>query len=451
VQKQKVLNMGIVVIKQKGLEGKLMSKRNLTALCIVIVAIVAVAYYYYYTTTLVKPITLGVIAAAEERPHLDRVAKIFKEKTGIEVKVTTVAWDQVHDKIVSAAAAGSTEYDVIYIDTIWPAEFAKAGIIIPLEDYIERDFPNYRDELIGPCLAQMEFGGHVWGFPRWNEAKFLFYNYKMLEEAGFDHPPRTWTELINMSKVLMEKGICKYGIAFGWKQTEGLICDTTVFIYGFGGQWNDEKGNWVFNKDGAKEAIQFMYDLIYKYKIADPASIDFTDRTVCDVFVRGDTAFMIQWTYGWRVVQDPTLSKVVDQVKVTLIPGVEGRSISSSCTGGGGWAIMKNSLHKDEAWELLKLLVSSEEQEWALRNLANMPTWKHFYEDPKILEDYPIFASYYPQYQYAHWRPIVEKYTEWSYLTQVAIHKILTGEKDVETALDEVAAELNEKGIKAIP
>ena len=47
-----------------------------------------------------------------------------------------VAYDALHDKIVTDQVGGSGQYDIVLMDAIWPAEFAKAGIVtdITVED-----------------------------------------------------------------------------------------------------------------------------------------------------------------------------------------------------------------------------------------------------------------------------------------------------------------------------
>ena len=66
---------------------------------------------------------------------------------------------------------------------------------------------------------------------------------------------QTWDELKAMSQEMIEKGICKYGIAWGASQAEGLICDLTTMIYSFGGTWQNEDGTFNINNEGSKDAF----------------------------------------------------------------------------------------------------------------------------------------------------------------------------------------------------
>ena len=44
-----------------------------------------------------------------------------------------------------------------------------------------------------------------------------------------------------------------------------------------GAQILDDNGKAVFNTQGGTEALQWMVDMLYKYKAADPASLEYTE------------------------------------------------------------------------------------------------------------------------------------------------------------------------------
>ena len=109
-----------------------------------------------------------------------------------------------------------------------------------------------------------------------------------------EEPPKTWDELKEMSRDMMDKGICKVWYCVGASQAEGLICDLTTMIYSFGGTWQKEDGSFDINSESANNAVQFMYDSIQD-GWADPASITYTDRDCLDPFMAGDAAFVMNW------------------------------------------------------------------------------------------------------------------------------------------------------------
>ena len=60
------------------------------------------------------------------------MTQAFTESTGIQVNPTFVAYEELAPKILTSAASGG--YDVILGDCIWPAQFAKAGLVLNVTD-----------------------------------------------------------------------------------------------------------------------------------------------------------------------------------------------------------------------------------------------------------------------------------------------------------------------------
>ena len=131
-----------------------------------------------------------------------------------------------------------------------------------------------------PGLVDLFTGadGKLYGIVWNNDTRFFFYNADMLKRAGIAQPPRTWDELVSQSKTLMSKGIAKFGLAGFWKAEWALMNDFHFFIYTYGGQIVDRKGNLLFNKDpNTLAAMQEMVKLL-KEGVMDPASSPMTRK-----------------------------------------------------------------------------------------------------------------------------------------------------------------------------
>jgi multiple sugar transport system substrate-binding protein len=385
---------------------------------------------------------LTILLPVDWRPVVDSIAPDWEKETGVKLEIVSLAYDEVHDKIVSSAKGGS-DIDIIYVDTVWPAEFAKAGFLSPVDNYVTDEMRKGIDK---PLFDQLVWDGKLWAFPFNNQSKWLFYNKEILQKGGYTNPPKTLDEMESISRSLMEKGLVKYGTAWGWSQSEGLICDVTSLLNGFGGSWQDDKGNWAFNDTNGKEMLKWMVDSIGPKGWADPASTSMNDRTVLNPFLVGDTAFVFNWAFAWGLIQDPKESKVMDKVGITIIPASEKSGlVSSSVTGGGGWGILKTSKNPDLAAKLLQKLMTRDVQLKALELQQNMPVWTEMYSDSEILKKYPYFKDMGAQFQYAHFRPVLPWYSEWSLQSQVEIQAALTSSKAPEKAIEDLGQWSNAK------
>src|SRR6059058_5833145 len=89
----------------------------------------------------------------------------------ITVDPTFVAYEALHDKIVSAAPAGT--YDVVLIDVIWPAEFGSKKIVTD----VTSQFPaSWKSDMLGGALSTAQYQDKFYGVPWILDTKYFFYN-----------------------------------------------------------------------------------------------------------------------------------------------------------------------------------------------------------------------------------------------------------------------------------
>jgi len=142
------------------------------------------------------PVTLNALfmkQAAYSEENVTEMAKAFEAaNTNVKVNLEFVAYDALHDKIVTDQAGGAGTYDTVLLDAIWPAEFAKAKLVRDITDKIPAE---YKNDVFASALAGGEYQGKFYAVPGINDTKFLFYNKTMLAGAGFT-ARRDWDELL---------------------------------------------------------------------------------------------------------------------------------------------------------------------------------------------------------------------------------------------------------------
>lgn len=388
---------------------------------------------------------ITLIGSSDSRPWFEYVGKQYHDATGGSLQLITQAYDQTHNKIVTAIAGGSS-VDVVTVDTIWGAEFADAGFLTPIDQRLTKEITA---SLVPHALDPWSYKGHQWAVPVSYYFKFYYYNTEILQKGGISAPPKTYEDLVDVSKQLIDKKLVKYGQSWGWTQAEGLICDWQQLMLAFGGNWWDKSGQWSFNQGGAVQALDYMVSNL-KSKVFDPASSTLTDRTTMNVFARGDTAFMTNWGFAWSAVNDTKQSKVAGKVKLTINPGTKvAKVVSTSCGGGGGFGITPNSKAKDDAWTVVGLITSITKPENDLPKLKMIgapPVHEAMWHDPKVLQEEPQFAEMIKQAPYMRHRPVLPWYTDFSKIVQIELTKAFSGEKAPQKALDDAVAAVKAKG-----
>src|SRR5207249_2624852 len=65
---------------------------------------------------------------------LRTVAKQFTDKTGIETKIESIGYDQLHNRLINAFITKTADADVIAVDQMWISQYADNGWISSLDD-----------------------------------------------------------------------------------------------------------------------------------------------------------------------------------------------------------------------------------------------------------------------------------------------------------------------------
>jgi multiple sugar transport system substrate-binding protein len=362
----------------------------------------------------------------------------FTKATGITVNSTRVQYNDLLNKI-NTTVQGGGGFDVIEMDTIWTAQFASAGWIDDLTpqitDAIKKDVPD-------SSLSAVTYQGKLYGMPWFNSAKHLFYNAKLLKDAGFDNPPTTLDEFATMAKATTKPG-GQWGSVWCWKQAESLICDWVAIMFTKqGAQILDNNGKAVFNTMGGTEALQWMVDMLYTHKAADPASLEYTEDDVKKALETGNYALTYNWEGTLPEANDSSKSKAAPNIKIALLPGSKDVK-SSSVNGSEGWAILKVAKDKDAAWKLLQYMASPAWQKKSAVINGDYPILASLYSDPdlqKQVQDFPIYGE---QFKYLAVRPQVPNYTQASDIIQKHLHEALLQKASPKDAMDAAADEVN--------
>jgi len=371
------------------------------------------------------------------------VAEFNKANPNIEVLIDYVAYDALHDKIVTALASTPPAYDVFLVDDIWYAEFASKGYSL---DVTNRITPDMKAGIFDAAWQIPTVNGAVFGLPWLLDQKYFFYNTKLLKDAGFDNPPATWEELVDQAKVIKEKKIVDYPIVWSWGQYEAAVCDWVTLLYGMGGQMADKDGKPAFNSPAGVKALTWMVQTIDD-GITNPSSISYVEEDVRNVFSQGKAVFALNWNYMYDLAQNnKEQSQITGQVGAALMPAFKDSGVKSATIDGSmGFSVAATTSNADAAWKYVVYLTSKDVQD---RYSAHMlPMWKTSFEGDagtklantsettKVMV--PMFNLQFP---YSVVRPKVPFYPEASKALQLAMQEALTKVKTPQAALDEAAA-----------
>ncbi len=363
--------------------------------------------------------------------------KAFEKKNPkITVIPTFVAYEALHDKIVTSAPAGT--YDVVHIDVIWPAEFASKGLITNVTD----KFPaSWKTNMLGGALSSAEYQGKYYGVPWGPSTKLFFFNKAMLAKVGATEADvKTWDGVLTVAKKLKAAGVVKYPLSWSWSQSEALICDYAEILGSFGGSFTDASGKLDVNNAAGVQALTWMKATI-DAGLTDPASLTFLENDTDKSMAAGKTAMELNWESTFRDLNDPKISTVVGQVGVSAPPtGPTG--LNPGVNGSMALAIPTGSKHQAAAWKFIQYVTSQSVQDKYAT--SNMPNWKSSYTQPAVTASNPqVFAAAGKAYDLMISRPAVANYNAVSQILQVELQNALLGKKTPQQAMDDAVKQAN--------
>ncbi|HSN71521.1 MAG TPA: ABC transporter substrate-binding protein, partial [Steroidobacteraceae bacterium] len=316
--------------------------------------------------------------------------------------------DEQHQFYAINLRARSTAFDVLAVDVIWVAEFARAGWIADLS----ADLPvaERADFFSGP-MAAVTYDDRVYAIPWYVDAGLLYYRRDLLDRYGRE-PPRTWGELVATARAISAEEPGMHGFIWQGRQYEGLVCNALEYLWSAGGTVIDAEGQLVLDSPANRAALGFMHDLVQRYGVTPPSVATATEEPSRHLFGQGRAVFLRNWPYAWRLFEREG-SSLEGRVGVTQLPHFPGQT-SAAALGGWQLAVNARSEHDAAARALVRFLTSSA----ALRHLALaygfQPARRSLYADPELIAAQPQLTALEEIFATARPRPVHPDYVRMS-------------------------------------
>ncbi|WNB91421.1 ABC transporter substrate-binding protein [Bacillus sp. NEB1478] len=374
--------------------------------------------------------TKAMVEAFEKKyPNIDVQVKEMPADTGKQ-----------HDAYVTAFNANSDEIDVINLDVIWPAEFAQAGYLMPLDRFIEKDNVDLDAHNQG-ALSASKFKGKQWSLPLFIDAGMLFYRTDLIKEGT---APKTWDELLAKAKETKGQGGTQFGYLMQAKQYEGLVCNAVEFIASYGGKIIDENGEVKVDSPEAIKGISKMVEVVNSDVVPQNVTT-FSEPESHTAFINGQSPLIRNWPYQFALANDKSQSKIAGKVGVAPLPA--GDAGSAAALGGWMMGINKNTKHAEASWKFLSFMTGKDGQKISAIKGGHAPTILSLYEDKEVLDANPYFKEegFVNALKAAVSRPVAPNYPEISDIIQVQMSKAIAKQITPEEAAKNMQKEISEK------
>ena len=383
----------------------------------------------------------SVGGAPDELDAWESLARDFEARSNISVEVLRQPADTAQQRqgLVLSMKAGLPDPDVFLMDVAWIGLFAHSNWLEPLSGM---DTASYFEEVLRGVDTHE---GALVAVPVYMDAGLLYYRRDLLEEYRVPDAPATWDELRSISlrvqQDLSKENPSFFGFVWQGAQYEGLICTFLEFA-GAGGGLLTPDSRVVLDTDRNRRALQFMHDLIWKFRISPPNTFtEMREEQVRRHFQRGDALFERNWPYAWNLHQNPD-SPVKGKTGIAAVPGP---LLGQSAPTLGGWhiGISRFSDSKEAAQKFVDYVTSYEGQKKMVLLTGWNPGRRDLYEDREILEKMPFLKSLEPVFLRARARPGLPYYSRVSDIVQRWVNAALAGRIRPELALGHAEREIS--------
>ncbi|SHE10358.1 Cyclodextrin-binding protein precursor [Chlamydia abortus] len=378
------------------------------------------------------PDKINEVKAAFEKKHPD-----------IELIIDDVPFAQEHDKILSLDLAGMPP-DIITTSGAWVTEFADAGIIDPIDEYIDRLPKEYQDAIDGPM--SLPWKGKRYGIPITNGNIALFYNKTLLEEANIE-PPTTWEEFLEASKKLTNPAKNRYALTGNIVAEPSTVISYEVFpfILQAGGKIIDN-GQAAFNSPEGVEALNFYKSLIKEHKVTTPGELSAGEKEKRANFSAGNVAFMFEGPWGVAIQK-----KLNPDLEFGVVPLPKGK-VTGTIAQGSVLTLASKGKNKDAAWKFIEFMGSAEGQLLWDKATNFFPYNKITMKDDFFQKD-PHLKVFVEQFESFDRIEVIDNFlpqaNDLRKQFTIEVQNFLTDKKTAQQALDDAAAYWNKAFEKA--
>jgi trehalose/maltose transport system substrate-binding protein len=352
---------------------------------------------------------------------------------GVRVQAESMSWnsDDQHQFFVINLEGRGAGFDVMMLDVVWVAEFARAGWLLDLSPWVPAaELAPHFPSTIEPAT----WGGRVWAMPWLMNVGLLYYRADLLAKHGLA-PPRTWDELVaQMARVrAAERDPRLDGIVWQGKQYEGLTVNALEAIWSSGGSVLGADGSVFPDADRASRGLASLRSLLETG--ASPAWVTAADEELGRRhFNDGRALFHRNWPYAMALFQADG-SPVRGRVGIAALPGHDGfRGVASS--GGAHLGVARRTKHPELAAALVRFLAGAEAQKAMSVGGALNPTRMALYHDPDVVRAHPDFPVVHDLMLAARPRPVTPAYLMLSSTLQPEFSAALVGVKTPRAAIE---------------
>lgn len=317
--------------------------------------------------------------AVEVAGYQQLVRAYEAERPGLQVTLSPVPTQDELLARLTTAFAGDRPPDVFLVNYRKYGQFAAAGVLAPVQAYVDRSEVISLDDFAPAALEAFRFDGReLTCLPQNVSSLVTYYNVDLFERAGLAAPEAgwTWDEFLAAAQALTGDG--NYGLG-----VEPALIRLAPFVWSNGGEMVDDPfrpTRLTLDDPAAREALDYFLDLRTRHGVVPPAREEQAQDSESR-FLSGTLGMLLD---SRKAV--PTLRTVKDfrwdVAPLPVAPGGEPATILH----GDAYCISRDGADPDAAWAFAEFANSRRGQTILARSGRTVPSRLDVARSPAFLE-----------------------------------------------------------------
>ncbi|KAF4407310.1 MULTISPECIES: extracellular solute-binding protein [Streptomyces] len=364
-----------------------------------------------------------------EKATYKKLAEGFEKKhPGVDVRYVNVPFGEANAKFKNAAGGNSGAPDVMRTEVAWVADFANLGYLAPLDGTPALDEV---DDYLPQAVGSTEFEDKTYAAPQTIDTLGLFYNKRILKEAGVE-VPKTWEDVKDSADAIKDR---TGATALYLRGDDAYYF--LPYLYGEGGDMVDDQAQDIKIDDPESvKAFETMKDLVDSGAAITDASDGYNNqlKAVKD----GDVAMALDGPWSIEGVLAGKEFKDKDNLGVAPVPG--GSETAGAPQGGWNLSVYAGSSNLDASYEFVKYMSSADVQQQTAEKLSLLPTRSSVYEVESVKNN-EMVQFFKPAVDKAVERPWIAEGNSLFEPIKVQLNKVLTGDSSPKQAAEATGKE----------
>lgn len=390
--------------------------------------VIQIEYWQYFFEARQDAMNMLIEQFEAENPDIDVIHN------------SDIAYDNFRTELATSVAGGVGP-DVVTLFYGWLPAFVDAGYLVPLPEPFTEEYIN--ENFVPMVSGSASFEGEYYAVPTAVRSLALFYNVDLLEAAGFDGPPETLDEFVEIAQATVEydgepslDNLAVNGYAVQMSgQAHHWFREVLVRQYG-GVPYNEDYTEVLWDSEEGCEAFAWLTQFETELLTGTNEGVGGT-ADADDAFVAGLAALHIDGSFRLAAARaNEDLNFGIAELPVG--PNGERHTYGSYWTHGITRRAAADPARMEAATRFLEFITSPEAGRLWVEEVGELPAQTEAANDPALLED-PELGPFIAGLSYSHATFFVDESQQRQHLIDAFDLVRLSG-VDPCDALQEVAA-----------